>query len=68
LILHKRRLRYCAASFGWTFSNIHNACGRLSTADLGTGTYNPFFEAQVTPADAVAESLDLRVKKPIRED
>ena len=35
---------------------------------LGTGTYNPFFEAQVTPADAVAESLDLRVKKPIRED
>jgi len=35
---------------------------------LGTGTHKPFFEAQTTPADAVAESLDLRVKKPIRED
>jgi len=30
--------------------------------------YKPFFETQATPAEAVAEGLDLRVKKPIRQN
>jgi hypothetical protein len=32
------------------------------------GAYKPFFETQATPAEAVAEGLDLRVKKPIRQN
>ena len=50
------------------FATIRTRVGVYQPRILGTGAYKPFFEAQATPADAVAESLDLRVKKPIRED